>query len=39
LNTHMNHTVIGKTEEKTVVQFAQHKLNFEDMHRVLKRHE
>jgi hypothetical protein len=35
----MNHIVIGKTEKKTVVQLAQHKLNFEDMHGVLKRYE
>jgi len=35
-NTHVNHIVIGKTEKKTVVQLAQHKLNFEDMHGVLK---
>jgi len=34
----MDHIAIGKTEKKTV-QLAQHKLKFEDMHRVLKRHE
>lgn len=38
-NTHVNHIVIGKTEKKTVVQLAQHKLNFENMHGVLKRRE
>lgn len=31
-NTPVNHIVIGKTEKKAVVQLAQHKLNFEDMH-------